>query len=434
MGSNSALYIATSALNAQSANLSIIATNLANVETTAYKESSAYFQTLISDPYSASASSTSGVTVSRLNFVSLQGLIESTESSTDMAIDGDGFFVVTSSPDSNIYYYTRAGSFGADDDGYLVNANGFYLQGWAVDSDGNYLNGSGGSVSSLETINLNAVSGSAKATSEISIVANLPANASTSDSFTTSSEIFDSLGVSHTIDYTWQKTAENTWTLSVSNPTQTSGDGSDSGTAVLSDGSGTTYSEVTITFNDDGTLASTSPTNISIDISGWTTGAGDDSITVDLGTTGGIDGLSQFASDDADDPEVSVKSVTQNGLQYGEFVGAYVDESGLVIAVFDNGQSRSIYQLPLATFNNPNGLQELSGNVYQATAESGDYTLNIPGYGGSGTVSGYSLESSTVTTTEELVDMITAQQAYSSASQVITADEEMFDELMRATR
>jgi flagellar hook protein FlgE len=426
MSTNSALYTATSALNSQSTNLSIISTNLANSSTVGYKESSAYFSTLITDPYSSSASSSGGVMVSAQQHIDQQGLIEASSNSTDMAISGDGFFVVTGAADEDVFYYTRSGSFSTDEDGYLVNENGYYLQGMAVDSDGNYINGNNGSVSSLEPINLNAVAGSAEATENVSIVANLPADAEIGEVFTTSSEIFDSLGVSHTIDYSWEKTAENTWSLSYSDPVLSSDTTQTTGT--------TTGGPVTITFNEDGTLASTSVDPVEVSVTGWTTGAADSVVTYDLGTANGTDGLSQFASENGDDPTISITSVSQDGLRFGEFEQAYVDESGMVIAVFDNGQNRAIYQIPLADFNNPNGLQGFSNNVYAMTVASGDYTLNVPGYGGVGQIQGYALESSTVDTSEELTDMIIAQQAYSAASQVVSTTQDMFDDLMSATR
>lgn len=409
---NAAMYIAVSGLNAQSANLAMISTNLANASTVGYKEVSANFSTLITDPYGASGLTSAGVTVSSIHYVDLQGLIESSDTSTNLAIDGNGFFVVAASPDSNAFYYTRAGTFDTDDDGYLVNANGYYLQGWPVDSDGNLMVGSG-SVSSLETINLNTISGAAQATTNVEFVMNLPSDAAVGDTFTNSSEIFDSLGTSHTLEYTWEKTAAGEWSLNVT---------SDDGTV----SSGGTY---TITFDSDGNLDTVSGTDMTI--TGWSSGASDSDITFDFGTSGRTDGLGQFDSEE-DTPQISVTSVSQDGLQFGELSSVSIDSSGLVIATFDNGMSRPVYQIPLATFNNPNGLQEVSGNAYVATVASGDYTLNIPGYGGSGLIAGSSLEASTVTTSEELTDMIVAQQAYSAAAQVISTSQDMFDALIRS--
>jgi flagellar hook protein FlgE len=422
--SDAAMSIAVSALRAQSSNLSIISTNLANASTVGYKELTTNFKTLVTNPYSSSSLNTGGVVVSSIQHVDLQGLIESSSTSTNMAIDGNGYFVVTNAADSNSFYYTRTGSFSTDDDGYLVNENGYYLQGWPVDSDGNLINGSG-SVSSLETINLNSISGAAQATSTIEMVANLPADAVVGNTFTTSSEIYDSLGVSHTIEYTWEKTASNEWELSVSNPTLGSDPTNESGTLA--------GSPITITFDSDGNLDSTNPDPVTLSITAWETGASDSTITLGLGTSGRTDGLSQFSSEDGD-PQVSVTSVSQDGLQFGDLASVSIRSDGLVIATFDNGMSRTVYQIPLASFNNPNGLQLVSGNAYLATVDSGTYTLNMPGYGGTGAISGSALEASTVTTSEELTDMIVAQQAYSAASQVISTSQDMFDALIGSVR
>ncbi len=409
---NAAMYIAVSALRAQSANLSMISTNLANASTVGYKEVSANFSTLVTDPYGSSTLTSAGVVVGSVQNVDLQGMVESSDTSTYMAIDGNGFFIVTTNSDSNEYYYTRAGTFDTDDDGYLVNENGFYLQGWPVDSDGNLI-ASSASASSLETINLNSITGAAEATENIEIVANLPADAATGDTFTTSSEVYDAVGTSHTLEYAWEKTGTNAWQVTIT---------SDDGT--IAAGSNV----YNFTF-DDGALDSVSSNTLTI--TGWSSGASDSTITFDFGTVGRSNGLGSFDSEE-ETPQVSVTSVSQDGLQYGEMASVSIDKSGLVTATFDNGMSRPIYQIPLATFNNPNGLTEISGNAYVATVDSGTATLNVAGYGGSGTIAGSSVEASTVTTSEELTDMIVAQQAYSAASQVISTSQDMFDALIQA--
>ena len=411
---NAAMYIAVSALRAQSANLSMISTNLANSSTVGYKEVTANFSTLVTDPYGSSELTSAGVLVNSVQSVDLQGLIESADISTYMAIDGNGFFVVSAGPDSNEFYYTRAGTFGPDDDGYLVNKNGYYLQGWPVDSDGNLLSSSS-SAGSLETINLNSITGAAEATENIEIVANLPADAAVGDTFTTSSEIYDAVGTSHTLEYTWEKTGTNSWEVTVT---------SDDGTIAA----GSNVYQFTFS---DGALDTVTPATTDLTITGWSSGASDSTITFDFGTVGRSDGLSNFDSKE-ENPQVSVSSVSQDGLQYGEIASVSIDKSGLVTATFDNGMSRPIYQIPLATFNNPNGLTQISGNAFVATIDSGTATLNVAGYGGSGTIAGSSVEASTVTTSEELTDMIVAQQAYSAASQVISTSQDMFDALIQA--
>lgn len=419
---NSALSIAISALHAQSYNLSLISTNLANANTVGYKDVEANFKTLITDAYSANSKGTGGVLVSTVQRVDAQGVTETAGTATYMAIDGNGFFVVATDSASDVMYYTRAGTFSPDSNGYLVNENGYYLQGWPVDADGNLDAGNNGSASGLEAVNVNSVTGSADATDNIEIDANLPADAAVGDIFTTASEIYDSLGVSHTITYSWHKTATNEWELTVSDPVMTSDSSITTGAMA-----GT---PVTIEFDGNGNLISTVPDPVALTVTGWTTGATDSAVNLDLSDQGQ---LSQMASGE-DNPQVSWTSVTQDGLEFGNLSGVYISDGGLVVATFDNGTSRPIYQIPLATFNNPNGLGAISGNAYVATIESGNYTLNTPGFGAAGTVSGYAVESSTVSTSDELTSMIIAQQAYSAAAQVISTDTDMFDALMSATR
>lgn len=424
MSSNSALYIATTALNAQSTNLSMISTNLANAGTVGYKAADMSFRTLITDPYSQNSTSSGGVTYSSSQNVAMQGLVESAGSSTDMAIDGNGFFVVTDAANGDNFAYTRAGGFSAGSEGYLVNDSGYYLQGWPLDTAGNAVTAANGSVSSLEAVNVSAVTGSAAATTDVSFVANLPADAAVGDAFVTSTEAYDSLGASHTIDYSWQKTGLNTWELNFSDPVSTADPTTTTGASA--------GGPVQIVFNSDGTLASTTPAQVDLAITGWTSGATNSTITYDLGTIGRTDGLRQYASSDGSSPTVDLTSASQNGLRLGAFETAYIDESGRVVATFDNGQERPIYQIPLATFNNPDGLIASTGNVYLASEQSGDYVLNNPGHGGAGFVMGFALESSTVDTSKELTDMIVAQQAYSAASQIISTSDDMFRELMNA--
>lgn len=423
--SSSAMNTATLALKAQSTSLSMISTNLANVETHGYKTTEASFQSLVVDPYSHNKNSSGGVMVSGRQNIGTQGLIEATASPTDVAIDGDGFFVVGGSPQPSEYTYTRRGDFSANKDGYLVNSAGNYLMGWPTDATGGLTAGNVGSVASLEPINLASVSGSAKATGNIALDANLPAEAAVGDQFTVSPEVFDSLGVSHTIDFTFVKTGSNQWQLDFQDPVLS--------TDATTTTGGVAGGPIDITFNTDGSLASLNPPTPNISVTGWSTGAADSTITLDIGSIGTTDGLGQFASQ-GDQPEISVRPTTQDGLRFGEFKSAHFTESGELMAVFDNGESRAIAQIPLATFPNPDGLRPHSGNVYARTAESGSYQLNMPGRGGSGIFYGSSLEASTVDSSTELTRMIRAQQAYSSASRIISSSEDMFDDLMSAVR
>ena len=415
---NNALSAAVSGLFSQSTTISTISTNLANTDTTAYKEAGVSFQTLVSGSTGTNNSSNftgSGVYSNINQAVDSQGVISATSSSTDIAIEGSGFFVVTDSSGGDDFYFTRVGSFYQDDEGYLVNDNGFYLQGYPTDTDGDPTVGTG-STSTLEPIDVGSIGGNASATENIEINANIPADADIGDTFDTDIEIFDSLGTSHYVTATWTKTAANTWDVTYADPVLSS----DSATTT-----GTLTGSTTITFDSDGNF--TSSTSNSVAISGWTTGASASAITMDFSN------LTQFA-EGGDNPGVTVDSIEQDGLEYGELEAISIGDDGLVTATFENGTSYPVYQIPIATFSNPNGLALETGNVYTATDESGSYTLNDPGEGGSGEIFGSSLEGSTVDTADQLTKLITAQQAYSACAEIISTTDDMFDTLMSAAR
>ena len=416
---DNSLHIAVSALNAQSKAVSTISNNLANSETVGYKTTDASFSSLVTGSNSAQTFTGAGTVVKPTQNIDQQGLLVGTQNTMDLAIDGDGFFVVSDQPGSDSFAYTRVGDFRTDADGYLVNSNGYYLQGYPTDADGTVTTGA--TAAGLEPINLGDLTGAAVATSELTVQGNLPANAVVGDSVTTEVEIFDSLGTAYALDLTYTKTGANEWTVAADDPVLAS-----DGTTV----SGTASGGGTITFNDDGTVAATVPDPIEITVSGWSSGAADSTIAYNAGTAGTASGLSQYAEDDP--TAMTVKSVQQDGLRQGDFYNATVDDDGLVYANYDNGVSQAVYQIPLATFTNPNGLEAQSGGVYTATPQSGTQTLVSAGSASAGTIESGALESSTVDTADEFSKLIIAQQAYAAASEIISTSQEMFDNLMRA--
>jgi flagellar hook protein FlgE len=407
---------AISALYAQSSALATISSNLANSSTTAYKSGSTSFSSMVAG---STTSSTGTVTSSTRTNVSEQGTLTSSGVDTNLAIDGDGFFVVTSDVSGGETYYTRNGEFAVDEDGYLAN-DGYYLMGWATDADGNIIGGT--TEASLVAIDVDAIQSSVGATTTVGFQVNVPADAATGDTFSTTLEVYDSLGSTHNVDVTWTKTGENTWEMTFADPEL---NGADSGDV--------TTDAVTITFNSDGTLASTDPTDVTLTIEGWTTGADDSTISLNLGTIGGADGLTQYSSDSTE-PYLDVDTIDQDGLPYGDLTGITIDSDGSVIASYDNGDERTIYKIPIATFTNSNGLTLNSDGMYSRSPTSGNSTLHDAGTGGAGTINGGYLESSTTDTSTEFSRMLTAQQAYSAASQIITASNDMFDSLLQAVR
>ncbi|MBR0869466.1 flagellar hook protein FlgE [Bradyrhizobium tropiciagri] len=419
MSLTGALSSAISALNAQSQSLAMISDNISNADTTGYKTTSAMFEDLVTASSSLTSYTSGGVTVSGRANITQQGLLAATTNSTDVAIQGAGFFVATDAKSGGSTFYTRNGAFTTDNQGYLVN-NGYYLEGWRTDADGNVVGNA--SAASLGPINTQVAATSGSATTETTVAANLPSDAAVNDKFTSSMTVYDSLGTANSIQITWQKTAANSWTASFGNPTLAS----DSTKTT-----GTTSGSVAITFNPDGSLASMTPSPPTVSVSAWTDGAANSSIALNLGTVGKTDGLTQFSSGETT-PSVDLTGINSDGLAFGKLSSISVGKGGVVDATYSNGQTIAIYKIAVATFSDPNGLNAGSDGMYASTAASGNATLQTSGTNGAGTVYGSELESSTTDTSGQFSNMISAQQAYSAASQVITTVDKMFDTLISA--
>jgi flagellar hook protein FlgE len=421
MSLTGALSSAISALSAQSQSLSMISDNIANSSTTGYKTTSAMFDDLVTASSNTTSYASGGVTVSGRANITQQGLLAATSNATDVAIQGSGFFVVTSATSGGTVSYTRNGAFSTDNAGYLEN-NGSYLEGWRTDADGNVVGNE--SASNLQAINTQVASTSGSATTKTTIAANLPSDAATGDTYTSSMTVYDSLGAANSMQVTWTKTASNAWSASFANPTSTSDTTTATGTA-----SGT----IAITFNSDGSLASTSPSPATVAVTGWTDGAADSTITMNLGAAGGTDGLTQYASGETT-PTVNVTSISSDGLSYGKLSSISIGKNGVVDATYSNGQTIAIYKMAVATFADPTGLSAASDGLYSATVTSGNAALQASGENGAGTIYGSELESSTTDTSSQFSSMISAQQAYSAASQVISTVNKMYDTLISAMR
>lgn len=423
MSLTGALNSSVSALRAQSAMISAVSENISNSGTVAYKTRNVTFQSLVTG---SGRNTSGGVLYALSQNIGLAGQITASSIDTNIAIKGSGFFVVSDNLNNkpSAYNYSRNGNFTTDKNGYLTNDEGYFLLGQRTNESGVVTATNKNDLNSLEPINVDAIKGAARATSGIEFNLNVPADAEVGDDFTNSMELFDSLGVSHTVNLTWTKTASNTWEVSMDNPHLTSDEASTSGTL--------TPSTFTIGFNGDGSLASVSPTP-SISITGFSSGANDSAITLDFGTVGGSDGLTQYSSN-TETPDIEIDSITGDGLRYGKLGHIEIDKKGIVTAVFDNGLRQAVYQIPIATFPNPNGLTHVNGSVYDENENAGSYTLQLPGVGNAGTVEPSALEQSLTDTSEEFNKMIISQQAYSAAAQIISTVGEMYDTLVQSVR
>ncbi|CCG06949.1 flagellar hook protein FlgE [Pararhodospirillum photometricum] len=440
MGSlSSSMYTAVSALRSQSSAVSTISNNLANSETVGFKTTDANFKTLVTGTSSQLNFTGAGVIANPSQNISQQGVLVGTENETDLAIDGSGFFIVARDSGSSDFAYTRVGNFSTDANGFLVNDNGFYLQGYPTNRDGKVTIPK--TKYNLEAVNINSSNLAPVPTSKVTVEANLPSDAIDGASVQSNVEIFDSQGNAHTMLFTYTKStsADNTWNVVATladegNPAAQPGTITDATWQVTFDGDG----YLTSVTKNGTTIDSTSPTGTStnsLDPIGitWNNGTTASSITYVTGEIGSANILSQYASTDGS-ADISIDKITQDGVKPGAFYSASVSETGLVYVNYDNGVSKPIYQIMLATFTNPDGLEAASGNVYTPTTLSGAETLNTPGSAATGSLSSGALESSNTDTATEFSKLITSQQAYSAATQILEAAQDMFQDLIQAKK
>lgn len=395
--------IATSGLNAVTEQLNAISNNIANSGTVGFKSGRAEFSALYAE------SQPLGVGVSAVTqSITKGGSISSTGTALDLAINGNGFFMVRDSAGTTAY--TRAGYFGTDSAGNLVNNLGMYLQGYPVDANGTL------QVGTISNLTISSGSIPAKATESIDFTANLDAraevpatspfdpkdNTSYNNSYTT--QVYDSLGREHTLNQYFVKTGENEWEVHyyMDDKPVTNG-----GVDQVQN----------LTFNSQGILTNPSGSvALTADI------AGADSITIDMS----YNGTSQYGSD------FSVSKNKGNGYASGERTGQAIDEDGSVYATFSNGERLLQGQLVLANFTNPNGLQSQDGTTWAQTASSGAPLTGTPGSGLLGSIVSGALESSNVDLTSELVGLMTAQRNYQANTKVISTNDSMMSALFQA--
>ena len=439
-------------LFSQSQALGMIADNIANVNTIGFKAVRPRFSTLVTAQSSADLHSPGGVQSKVEREIDRQGLLTASAVSTDIAIAGSGFFTVNDQTDgSGNTFFTRAGEFRPDKDGNLVNSGGYTLMGWPIDDAGvvqqtNVLS----AFTVLNTANLTSAPVS---TSLIEIGANLPAAATSGDANSLTAQVFDLQGGQHSLTLTYTKTANaNQWdiTAAITNAGIVDPDANNDGVNDPLTATGAFVANGTrigtINFGTDGTLStitSTSATATDVGVvnatterfemtfdfdSSTATTADRKTVALDFGTLGQADGFTQFQGN------FTPNFIEQNGKQFGSLSAVAIDEDGITTALFDNGETRDIFQVPVITFNNPNGLQERTGNVYSETNNSGPSVALEPGRGGAGSISPSALEQSTVDLADEFTRMIVTQRAFSASTRIITTADEMLEELTRIVR
>lgn len=407
-----------SGMQAQATRLSAVSDNIANSGTTGYKKSGVEFSTLIM-PGSSGGFNSGGVNTDVRRHISQEGVLNFTNSSTDLAVNGEGFFVVEDA--AGTPFLTRAGSFVPDGEGRLVNAAGYFLSGYdfANGPPTVVANGFAGLAPVMVTETELTATPSSSGTFQTNMpsdqaitAAPLPsANLATSEYSHKSSVVaFDNVGGEQLIDIYYTKTAANTWEMSAYHqPDATAFTGFPYASAALV--------TQTITFNPaDGNLAGASPTALAF--------------TVPNGAAVSLDltGTKELAA------EFQVLDVGINGNAPAAIDDVSFDSDGTLYAQYDNGTFRALYRIPLATVVSPDQLTALPGNVYSQSTDSGDLQLGFPDESSFGSVTSSALEGSNVDLAGELTEMIQAQRSYTANSKVFQTGSELMEVLVNLKR
>lgn len=419
MGLYGIMRTSVSGMDAQSNRLSAISDNVANSNTVGYKETTVDFSTLVLQSGGQEYTAGNVQSTTRYN-VSQQGSLTATTSSTDLAIKGDGFFVVEGDNEQTLL--TRAGSFTRDGSGNLVNAAGFKLMGYSATTSGSAVsNGTAG----LTPISLgNYSSLQANATDTGKLYLNLPSSATvtaagalpSTDAATaeyagkSSLVAYDQLGNQVTLDVYSAKSGDGTWEVSVYN--HADADATSKGFPYAAPALATQ----TLTFNAGGQLDTTSATSVSISVPNGKT------FSLDMS------GSSQLSS------PYTVFSASANGNAPSEIDQVSISDAGAVEVKYKNGEQTQAYSIPLAKVPSPDNLTPVTGNACTLSSTSGDLLVGAPSVGGFGSLVSGALEASTVDLGSELTSMIEAQRNYTANSKVFQTSSELLDVLINLKR
>lgn len=410
-----ALFAGVSGINTNGEAVSIIGDNIANVNTHGFKSSRPEFEDVMAGTSSISGLG-SKLEKSKITFS--QGGFENTGIITDLAIEGRGFFMVKDTADNSLYY-SRAGQFSADKDGFLVHPSGYRLQGYGVSAAGALL-------TTTADMQLSYSPVPPSATSKISMVANLDAtatspaafavaNPSATSNFSTGVTVYDSLGNDHLVTIYFRKQSSTVWEwYAVVDGDELTGGGADQIEA-----------EGEVTFGLSGSQTAFAQSTNDFDFNGATQSQ---AITFDFGTTTttgtGLDGVTQFAQDSA------INNMTQNGYAAGSLTTVEITNDGTISGNYTNGRTATLGQVALAVFQNEQGLERKGGNVFGVTIESGEALVASAESGGRGSILSKTLEQSNVDLAAELIKMVIIQRGFQANSRTISLVNELLGSLV----
>ena len=413
-----AMSTAVSGLSSQSQAFGDISDNVANSQTVGFKRvDTAFFDHLTNS--TAAVNDPGSVTATPEYINTVQGTISQSDNPLSLAISGQGFFSVsqgsTTSNGTTAFspqqQYTRAGDFQLDKSGYLVNSAGNYLNGWSVNASGV------ADTTSLTPIQVSQATLNPVATSKVTLSANLPpaatAGAATASTASSVVDVIDQQGASHQLKVSFTGTAPNAWSVTVT------------------DENNNTIGSGTASFGADGTLpgltsggtttsAAGAPAALTLNTSYPATGGGTQSISLNLGAIGQTSGLTQFAG-----TSYTPRGISQDGVPPGAFSSLSTTNTGAIVANYDNGQSRTLAQVPITTFAAPDQLQRQDGSAFTATIGSGAPLAQAAGSNGAGPLDTQSVEASNVDISSEFTKLIVAQRAYSANAKMITTADDM---------
>jgi flagellar hook protein FlgE len=405
-------YTALTGLNNNSYALNLIGDNLANMNTVAFKSSTASFSELLAGLSGTGESGNPivlglGTALNGVQRSNSQGTITATQNPTDVAINGDGYFVVQI---ENGDGFTRAGNFRIDKNDHLISTDGFNVLGYAA--KGGVLDTS----SPLTAISIDrGTIIPAVATTNFTVKGNLDCRTADAGTFSAPVTVYDSLGSAHTVTLGFIKTASG-WDWSATIP------GVDVGAA-----SAATIGSGSISFDSYGNLAA-GTTNAALHVTGLSTGAADMDFTFNLLDADGNSNVTDHAVNS------NVSKIEQDGVTASILASISIDGTGIIKGTTSAGQSIILAQLALANFPNEEGLQKYKGNTFVSFASSGEPSIGMAGTGGRGIIAGSSLEQSNVDMAQEFVSLISAQRAYQANSRVITTSDELYQDSINMKR
>ena len=436
MSISSSLNAGVAGLQTNAQRLASISDNIANSSTYGYKRVETDFESMVLSSGGGSYAA-GGVRASTQRLIDERGTLISTTNATDLAVRGSGMLPVAQAAQVQTFgadapmFLTTTGSFRTDAEGYLTSQSGLVLMGWPAAADGSIPTYPRDTADGLEPVRIDTGALAGNPTTSISLGVNLPATETQDGSpglnEQLSVEYFDNLGTSQNIIVTFTPSvpapgdpATNTWTMEMFDSTNP----------------GVSIGSYELEFTDarvgGGTLANVTPLGGSGPYDAatgvLTVNVAAGPIEIDIGALGETGGMSQVSY------SFAPISVVKDGSEIGNFVGVEVDANGFVRAMFDTGEIRTIYQIPLVSVPNPNGLQALDSQTYLPSPESGSFFLWDAGDGPTGDILSFAREESTTDVAGELTDMIKTQRAYSSNAKVIQTVDEMLQETTNIKR